>query len=149
MNAWGPSEGAEKKQILSRRGKTKRRTQELTVPTVWMSRWSCSWWRKTLKRARSQVQKSCRNSKQRLRLTATTCHRLRDAWQAHLTWQTTQHLTPHWFQSPLTPITDRRGQTVLTVMVPQWHFRPLNLKHLRNFSAEVSCRAHSYYPPLR
>lgn len=34
MNAWSPSKGAEKKRILSRRGKTKRRTPEVTVPTL-------------------------------------------------------------------------------------------------------------------
>lgn len=93
--------------------------------TVTILQWSCTWGEKTLKRAMSQVQKSCKNSKQRLRLAAaTTCHQLKEVWdwpwQAHMTWQTMQPLT-------LNGLNARTDQiTALSELrkCPQWHCFP-------------------------
>lgn len=57
------------------------------VVVAWNNTQEEPWLRKTLKQARSQVQKSCKNSRQRPGLAATTCHQLREVWDYDkLTW---------------------------------------------------------------
>lgn len=101
-----------------------------------MSRWSsCGLWEKTLKRTRSQVKKSCRNSKQRLRLAATTCHRFREVWDYDkLTW-----LDKQCRDEPLAQGTDHWASATKWSHCYCFLMTFLcSLKSKRNFSTEMS-----------